>query len=61
MERYRKINHLVEAIDGAIACAEQLDLTLAVHILEVARLEVDQAKQSNVEIMPTMTLVYKRS
>lgn len=61
MERPKKIEDLVETIDKAIASAERLGLTFAVRILDMARLEVEQAEQNNVVIMSTAKLFCKRS
>ncbi len=54
MARQEKIEHLVETIDDAIGRAEHLGLAFVVLILDMARLEVDQAEHHSQEMMPTV-------
>jgi hypothetical protein len=61
MARQEKIEQLVKTIDDAIARAEQLELTFAVFILGMARLEVEQEDYDIPEFMPTVTPFRKRS
>lgn len=53
MGRQEEMERLIETIEDAILRAEHLGLTFAVHILDMARLEVDQAEQHHIKIMPT--------
>jgi cell division protein FtsL len=55
MRRQDETEHLVKIIEDAMLRAERLGLTLAVHILDIARLEVDQTEQHHIRIMPTGT------
>jgi hypothetical protein len=61
MTKQEKIEHLVETIDDAITRAEQLELTFAAFILNMARLEVEQAEYDIPEFMATITPFRKRS
>jgi hypothetical protein len=53
MERHTKIMQLRNAIEEAIACADEAGLALVVLILDIARLEVDQSADYNGDSMPT--------
>lgn len=53
MERHSKIKQLRDAIEEAIACADEAGLALVVLILDIARLEVDQSTNYNGDSMPT--------
>jgi hypothetical protein len=53
MERHTKIMQLRNAIEEAIACADEAGLALVVLILEIARLEVDQSTDHTGDSMPT--------
>jgi hypothetical protein len=55
------IENLLEKIDDAIECAEQLGLTFAVQILDMARLEVEYIKTDSPEFMPKILPFGKRS
>ena len=61
MARQEKMEQLVKTIDDAIARAEQLELTFAVFILGMARLEVEQEDYDIPEFRPTVTPFRKRS
>ena len=61
MARQEKIEHLVKTIDEAITLAEQFELTFAVFILGMARLEIEQEDYDIPEFMPTVTPFRKRS
>ena len=53
MERQTKIRQLRDAIDEAVAYADEAGLAFVVLILDIARLEVDQSTDYNGESMPT--------
>jgi len=53
MTRRANIERLSKALDEAIACAEEADLTFVLVILEMARLEVDQTDNDNGVTMPS--------
>ena len=61
MARQEKIEHLVKTIDDAITLAEQLELTFAVFILGMARLEVEQVDYDIPEFMAIIKPFRKRS
>jgi hypothetical protein len=61
MARQEKIEHLVKTIDEAITLAEQFELTFAVFILGMARLEVDHADFDIPEFMAIIKPFRKRS
>ena len=60
MERHPGIEHLRTAIDEAIGCAGQAGLPFVVLLLDMARLEVDEATESHSNIVPITKSIGKR-
>ena len=54
------IEHLRDAIDEAIGCAEQAGLPFVVLLLDMARLEVDQSTEDHSNIVPITSALGKR-
>lgn len=60
MEKQVAINHLRRAIDEALGCAGQAGLPFVVLLLDMARLEVDDATEDHSNIVPISKWVGKR-
>jgi len=60
MERHAAIEHLRSAIDEAIGCAGKANLPFVVLLLDMARLEVDEATENHSNIVPITKSVGKR-
>jgi hypothetical protein len=60
MGRQQEMENLLKTIENAIVHADRLGLTFAVHILDIARVEVDQAEQHQEKIIPITRPFRKR-